>query len=205
MSKLNYLLVILLISACGQEPAAEPAPSAAPPEPSAAAPEPAPAPTPAAPEEAAPAEPAPSAAEPTEPAVGTSRTSTGQPTAKKPAAEEVKPPPEEHKAPDAPAASAGPCGEDGQPMCPLQAFMEKNLQGPMDVGQLDAVSQGLMRAGKLAPDSSWNDGPTGWSTIAKAGAAAADAGDEAGTKQSCKSCHKAFRNKYKAEFRTKPL
>ena len=90
-------------------------------------------------------------------------------------------------------------------MCPLQAFMERSVQTPMDAGDLAAVAKGLLRAAKLVPDATWNTGPSGWATIAQAGSDAAAAGDVAAAKQSCKSCHKAFRNKYKAEFRTKPL
>jgi len=90
-------------------------------------------------------------------------------------------------------------------MCPLQAFMERSVQTPMDAGDLAAVAKGLTRAVKMVPDASWNAGPSGWAAIAQAGADAAAAGDGAGAKQSCKSCHKAFRSKYKAEFRTKPL
>lgn len=200
MSKQTVFLFLFVVSACGGQEPAEAPPTAAPPSPPpSAAPEaPAPEDKPAAPSEApaaAPEEVAQAEAPEAKPA-GTSQTSTGQPKA-----EPAKPAEESKPA----AAAAGTCGEEGQPMCPLQAFMEKNLQGPMDVGELDAVSQGLIRTSKLAPDPSWNAGSTGWAAIAKAGAAAADAGDEAGAKQSCKSCHKAFRNKYKAEFRTKPL
>lgn len=91
-------------------------------------------------------------------------------------------------------------------MCPLQAFMERFVQKPMDEGDLDAVAKGLTRAAKLAPAASWNaGGASGWAAIAEAGATAASSGDAAAAKQSCKTCHKAFRSKYKAEFRTKPL
>jgi len=83
--------------------------------------------------------------------------------------------------------------------------MEHNVQQPMEAGDLAAVAKGLTRAAKLAPDASWNAGPTGWSTIAQRGADAAAAGDEAAAKATCKACHKAFRAKYKASFRTKPL
>lgn len=90
-------------------------------------------------------------------------------------------------------------------MCPLQAFMERFVQKPMEDGDLDAVGKGLARAAKLAPEPSWNAGAAGWSAIAQAGAEAASQGDEAAAKQSCKTCHKAFRAKYKAEHRAKPL
>jgi hypothetical protein len=103
------------------------------------------------------------------------------------------------------AAEDAKCGEKGQPDCPLQGWMDKNLQAPLDGGDLAKVAAGLEKAAGMVPDPKWNDGATGWAKIAKEGAAAAKAGDTAGAKASCKSCHKAWRNQYKKEFRTKPV
>lgn len=97
------------------------------------------------------------------------------------------------------------CGEKGQPDCPLQGWMEKNLQDPFDAKDLKGVAAGLEKASAFAPDPSWNDGDTGWSKIAKEGAAAAKAGDSEGAQKACKTCHKAWRSKYKKEFRTKAV
>jgi hypothetical protein len=83
--------------------------------------------------------------------------------------------------------------------------MEDNLQGALEAGDLTKLAQGLARVPKLVPDASWNAGATGWSTIAETGAAAAKNGYEAAARQSCKTCHKAWRSKYKASFRTRPL
>ena len=83
--------------------------------------------------------------------------------------------------------------------CALQMLYE------MDVGKLDLVGKALKRTASLAPDPAWNSGSPSWSEIANSGAAAAAAGDEATAKQTCKSCHKAFRSKYKASFRSKAL
>jgi hypothetical protein len=102
-------------------------------------------------------------------------------------------------------APATPCGEKGQPMCPLQAWMERNLQKPLDDGDLAAVAQGLGRVPKLVPDPSWNAGADGWSAMADAGSAAAQRGDADAVKQSCKSCHKTWRRKYKETFRHRPI
>jgi cytochrome c556 len=44
-------------------------------------------------------------------------------------------------------------------------------------------------------------GMPNWTTIAKTGAARAAAGDIAGAKASCKSCHDQYKAKYKAEMR----
>jgi len=162
-----------------------------------------------------PSEATPTQAAPEKP-VGTSRTSTGEAIANKGAAPEAKPvavepapepatPPKAETKAEVAATDDGPCGEDGQPMCPLQAFMERTLQHAMEIEDLPALAKGLSRAAKLAPAPSWNEGASGWSAIALAGADAAAAGDAAAAKQSCKTCHKAFRKDYKAEFRKKPL
>lgn len=103
------------------------------------------------------------------------------------------------------AAEDAKCGEKGQPNCPLQGWMEKNVQGPLDAGDLAKVATALEKAAGMAPDPKWNDGANGWAKIAKEGAAAAKAGNADGVKASCKSCHKAWRNRYKKEFRTKPI
>lgn len=218
MSRVIVLVLLLVLVACGGQPSEEAATAPAPAAPPSAPAQPAQTP-PAEPPAASPApEPAaaPQPAAPEAPGgkpVGSSSTKTGEPAAKKPASNEatgtktaaVEKPAEPAPAP-APATSAGPCGEEGQPMCPLQAFMERFVQKPMDEGDLEAVAKGLARAAKLAPDPSWNaGGAAGWSAIAQAGVDAANAGDTAAAKQTCKTCHKAFRSKYKADFRTKPL
>ena len=212
MSRVIALVSLFVLVACGGQPSeeaaappAEPTPTAAPAPPAEPAPTAEPEPVP----EPVPAEPAPHAAPAAEvradKPTGSSSTKTGEPAGKKPEAAQPKTATAEKPAEAAPAA-AGPCGEEGQPMCPLQAFMERFVQRPLDDGDLDAVAKGLARAAKLAPDPSWNvGGAAGWSAIAQAGVDAANAGDTAAAKQTCKTCHKAFRAKYKAEFRTKPL
>lgn len=97
------------------------------------------------------------------------------------------------------------CGEKGQPDCPLQGWMEKNMQDPFDAKDWKTVAASLEKAAGFAPDPSWNTGDTGWSKIAKDGAAAAKAGNEEGVQQACKACHKAWRSKYKKEHRTHPI
>lgn len=88
---------------------------------------------------------------------------------------------------------------------PLADWMEDNLQAAVEAGDLTKVAAGLERAAAWAPDPSWNQGETGWEKIAKEGAAKAKAGDLAGAKAACKSCHTAWRKKYKAQFRSRPL
>ena len=97
------------------------------------------------------------------------------------------------------------CGAKGQPSCPLQGWMEKNMDPASEKGDTKALAAAFEKAAGFAPDPKWNDGDTGWSKIAKEGAAAASKGDLAGAKKECKACHKAWRDKYKQTFRTKPV
>ena len=97
------------------------------------------------------------------------------------------------------------CGEKGQPLCPLQGWMEKNLESAMDTEDFGKLTANLRKAATLTPDASWNTDDPAWNTIAKEGADAAANKDMAGVRASCKACHRAFRKRYKTEFRTKPL
>jgi cytochrome c556 len=89
--------------------------------------------------------------------------------------------------------------------CPLHDWMEKELQEPMDAGDLKKVAAGLEKLGGHVPDPKWNDGENGWAKLAKDGAAAAKAGDAKATGATCKSCHKAWRKEYKEKHRSKAL
>jgi hypothetical protein len=99
----------------------------------------------------------------------------------------------------------GACGEKGQPSCPLQGWMEKNMDANVEKNDTKALAAAFEKAAGFAPDPKWNDGADSWSKIAKDGAAAAKSGDMAAAKKTCKTCHKAWRDKYKKEFRTKPV
>ena len=190
-------IVALATAACSERPADSAAPNAPPP----AAPprrDPAPAaPAPAAPAVPAPQAPAadPQAAPATEPQAPAAQPALA-PTASAERAAAVRaaePEPAKAAAGDqraaeqpAPAtkpaamhddgaqpAAVTPCGDEGQPMCPLQAWMERNLQKPLDDGDLAAVAQGLGRVPELVPDPRWNAAADGWSAIADAASAAA--------------------------------
>ena len=102
-------------------------------------------------------------------------------------------------------AAGGTCGEKGQPSCPLQGWMEKNMDANVEKNDTKALAAAFEKAAGFAPDPKWNDGADSWSKIAKDGAAAAKGGDMAAAKKTCKTCHKAWRDKYKKEFRTKPV
>lgn len=99
----------------------------------------------------------------------------------------------------------GTCGAKGQPSCPLQGWMEKNMDPAVEKNDAKALAAAFEKAAGFAPDPKWNEGADSWSKISKDGAAAAKSGDIAAAKKLCKSCHKAWRDKYKAEHRTKPI
>jgi len=103
------------------------------------------------------------------------------------------------------ASAVDACGEKGQPSCPLQGWMEKNMDPAVDAKDSKALAAALEKSVTLVPDPKWNEGDNGWAKLAKEGAAAASGGDIAAAKKSCKSCHKAWRDKYKTQFRTKPI
>jgi hypothetical protein len=124
--------------------------------------------------------------------------------ASEPKVEGAKQAPSEPVAETAPAA-AQPCGDKGQPSCPLQGWMERNLDAPLERGELAAVAAALRKLAGFAPQPDWNQGDNGWQALATRGADAAAAGDGKAVEQSCKGCHRAFRKKYKAEHRMRPV
>jgi hypothetical protein len=106
-----------------------------------------------------------------------------------------------------PLASAGDaaCGAKGQPSCPLQGWMEKNMDAAVEKADAKALAAAFEKAASLVPDPKWNEGDSGWAKIANSGASAAAKGDISAAKKECKSCHKAWRDKYKLTYRTKPV
>jgi hypothetical protein len=103
-------------------------------------------------------------------------------------------------------APAGQCGSKENP-CPLQKWMRENMGGPMSSGDFAALEASFTKAAGFAPDKSWNggDAKANWDSISKAGAEAAKKKDQPAVKAACKSCHDAFKDKYKAQFRTKAV
>jgi hypothetical protein len=84
--------------------------------------------------------------------------------------------------------------------------MEDHLQAALDKSDLAALEKGLTQAARFAPDPSWENADNGWTKLSKAGATAAASGDLATVKQTCKSCHKAWRSKYKQPaLRSRPI
>jgi hypothetical protein len=83
--------------------------------------------------------------------------------------------------------------------------MERNLDAALEREDLPRLALGLERVPDFVPTEAWNAGAQGWTTIARAGGAAARAGDLLGAKASCKSCHKTWRKRYRDEFRPRPI
>jgi hypothetical protein len=112
----------------------------------------------------------------------------------------------EHSVPEqtTPAQTAPaqtPCGDPGAPPCPFQLWMRGNVALPLATNNLNDLADGLERTARLSPDATW----TSWRTIATQGAAAARKGDIAGARASCRSCHDAWREAYKAKHRNRPI
>jgi hypothetical protein len=103
------------------------------------------------------------------------------------------------------AQADGTCGAKGQPSCPLQGWMEKNVDPAANKGDTKQLATLFEKIAKFNPDPKWDTENPSWSGIAKGGAEAAAKGDLAGAKAACKSCHKAFREKYKSTYRMKAV
>jgi hypothetical protein len=111
-----------------------------------------------------------------------------------------EPPPQVPTVEDVP-----PCGEDGQPDCPLDHWMEENTLRASEDGDLPALAAALHKIEFLAPDEAWNTGEDGWAQTARRGATAAEAGELRGARASCKACHRRWRKQYRAEHRRRPV
>lgn len=105
----------------------------------------------------------------------------------------------------APVSADETCGEKGQKPCPMQGWMEDNVQVPMEDGDYKKVVAALKKVADMAPDKKWNEGDKSWAEMTKEGIKAAEAEDLKALKKSCKSCHKAFRKEYKAKYRMRPV
>ena len=98
-------------------------------------------------------------------------------------------------------AQGGECGKPGQPPCPLQDWMRKNVAASLASNDAASLSIALERAAKLTPDPAWAT----WVSAASSGAEAAKKGDIAGARAACKTCHDAWRTTYREQFRMRPV
>jgi mono/diheme cytochrome c family protein len=95
--------------------------------------------------------------------------------------------------------------DENEPGCSLQRWMANHVQAALQKKDLDGVGRALQIAANSAPDPRWNQGQNGWAAIAKAGAAAAQAGNMSAVRKACKSCHEAYRDDYKKQYRARPI
>jgi hypothetical protein len=109
-------------------------------------------------------------------------------------------------APSMASADATSCGSKENP-CPLQGWMRKTMAASNSAGDMASLEAQFRKVASMAPDKSWTgaDPKAHWDAIANAGAAAAKANDAAGVKQACKACHDAYKDKYKQQFRLRPV
>jgi hypothetical protein len=98
------------------------------------------------------------------------------------------------------AGAAASCGTSDNP-CPLQKWMRANMGTPLASGDTDALGKAFDRVATLSPDPGW----AGWTQSASAGSTAAKGKDMAGVKAACKTCHDGFKDKYKTQFRPRPV
>ncbi len=98
-------------------------------------------------------------------------------------------------------AQGGECGKPGQPPCPLQDWMRKNVASALASNDAASLSSALEKVAKLSPDPAW----ASWVSAANSGAEAAKKGDIAGARAACKTCHDAWRTTYRAQFRMRPI
>jgi mono/diheme cytochrome c family protein len=95
--------------------------------------------------------------------------------------------------------------DENEPGCSLQRWMANHVQAALQKKDLEGVGKALQIAANSVPDPRWNQGQNGWAAIAKAGAAAAQAGNVSAVKKACKSCHAAYRDDYKKQYRARPI
>jgi len=79
--------------------------------------------------------------------------------------------------------------------------MRANIAAPAAANNSAALASALEKTAALAPDSSWGS----WKTFALQGAAAAKRGDMTAARAVCRQCHDAWREAYKAKYRTRPI
>ena len=94
------------------------------------------------------------------------------------------------------AAPGVTCGSRTDP-CPMQRFMHGALATAHTAETLTAA---FTRVAGMSPDPAWS-----WVAIATRGADLANAGDLAGAKAQCGACHAAYREPYRARYRSRAL
>ena len=102
-----------------------------------------------------------------------------------------------------PSASASAVADAGS--FPLQVWMKQNMTPPMNAKNWQGMADSLERAAQLAPPNHATAGYPNWVSIAKDGANAARAADLEAVKAACRGCHQQYKDKYRAEMRSRPI
>jgi hypothetical protein len=91
------------------------------------------------------------------------------------------------------------CGAAGQPLCPLEAWMEAELSAPLQSRDWDHLSRSLKRLAADAPAAYPR-----WADWTLAGLRASLVKDRAAVNASCEACHKAARDDYRRRMAGRP-
>jgi hypothetical protein len=128
------------------------------------------------------------------------RLSSGLSYAVKPSARATSPYPSSAAGPVAVEKRTPACGQDGLPECPLQAWMDQEINAFYNTRAQTDLAAAFRFLAKLAPS-----GYPDWAPWAEGGAAAADKGDFRLAKRACNGCHHDYRERYRGELRSRPL
>lgn len=104
----------------------------------------------------------------------------------------------EAEATSAPAVvvETGECGAKEQKECPTQRWMKATVQSYQRAKDWDRLASALDELATKEPA-----GFDGWKEVAEKGAAAARENNDNGVRQSCRSCHDAHRESFRASLR----
>jgi hypothetical protein len=98
---------------------------------------------------------------------------------------------------DAAVENADPrCGGTGQPDCPLQSWMERELSARLNTAQWRPLAEALHKLSAHAPTAYPR-----WGDLAEAVATAAVSEDERAVRAACAGCHDTLREDYRRRMR----
>ncbi len=105
----------------------------------------------------------------------------------------VAPPPR----PD--ASPAPPCGGKDQPLCPLEAWMDRELSAPLQLPDWPHLARSFTRLAAHAPPSLEH-----WSDFTTRGTAAIRARNLDSLRATCRACHNTYRDLYRQTLSPRP-
>jgi hypothetical protein len=89
------------------------------------------------------------------------------------------------------------CAKD-QTLCPLNTWMRERVAPALASGAGEQLAVALDETARFSPMPEWR-----WEELAKAGAAAARAGDLDEAAKACARCHDAYKKTWRAQYRTR--